>query len=219
MQKLTGYLLLGTVFFLLLQCSKGNAPVEKHIFYLHGRIIEEQGPNAVSEKYGPYAYTAIIDSLKATGAVVHHELRTQETDFYQFAEHTSAQIDSLLAGGVDPRDITLIGASKGAVMTMYIAHSNPAPINYVLLGANNDYIEQEYDWHLHGHILAVYERSDAVAGKNYDHWVANSPEVADFRQLEINTGLDHGFLYRPIDAWWQPAKAWVGRAVDAPSDK
>ena len=53
----------------------------KHIFYLHGMIIEVQGIHAVSPQFGAYEYTTIIDSLKATGAKIHAEVRTEKTDF------------------------------------------------------------------------------------------------------------------------------------------
>lgn len=194
--------------FALMGCASQTSP-SKHIFYLHGMIVEIQGIHAVSEQFGPYEYTAIIDSLKATGAQVHNEVRTQDTDFIQFAEKTSQQIDRLIARGVSPADITVIGASKGGMLAMNISHLNMNPINYVLLGADSDYSEKTFDWSLHGNILGIYEKSDDIAGKNYQFWKDKSPEAIRFERLEINTGLNHGFLFRPIKEWLEPAKAWI----------
>lgn len=186
-----------------------QASGEKHLIYLHGRIVEQQGPEAVHPTFGPYRYYEIIDSLMTTGALVHHEIRTSETDFYSFATKTSNLIDSLLRSGARPSDITVVGASKGAVMAMQIAHQNTAPVRYVLLGANNATLEEQQDWNLHGHILAIYETSDQLAGRSYDQWIERSTRASSFRQLPIHTGLGHGFLYRPHPAWLLPVKEWI----------
>ena len=183
----------------------------KHVFYLHGMIVEIQGINAVSEQFGPYEYQAIIDALKAAGYEVHAEVRTTQTDFNTFCEKTSGQIDELIGKGISPRDITVIGASKGAQMAMKISSLNENPVNYVLLGANSDRLEKDYDWKLHGYILGIYEASDQIAGKGYTHWINHSPEAKEFKQLKISTGLGHGFLYTPNPAWMDPSNEWIQR--------
>lgn len=202
------YILFLATFFLSCQSSLTST---KHVFYLHGRIIELQGINAISEQYGRYEYQRIIDSLKSTRAVVHGEVRMATTDFEAFCQKTSKEIDDLINNGIMPGDITVIGASKGAVMAMNIANQNTHPINYVLLAANNDYTERENDWNLHGNILAIYEKSDAIGGKHYQYWIDRSTNAKRFKQIEINTGLGHGFLYRPIPEWWEPTKKWINQ--------
>ncbi len=197
------------LFSILLHACQSKPTAQKHIFYLHGRIIEIQGTDAVSEKFGRYAYYDIIDSLNNTGAIIHNEIRNKNTDFQEFSIKTSNEINQLVSNGVEPENITIIGASKGAVMAMNISNMNVHPINYVLLGANNAQIENENDWNLHGRILGIYEKSDAIAGKNYTYWIDVSSNAIEFNQLEINTGLGHGFLYRPIAAWLLPTKAWM----------
>ncbi|TFG75086.1 MAG: hypothetical protein E4H26_06700 [Flavobacteriales bacterium] len=181
----------------------------KHVFYLHGMIVEVQGENAVSDVFGPYKYRDIIDSLNAAGYEVHSEVRTTSTDFNAFCEKVSKEIDQLIGDGVPPGAITVIGASKGAMMAMQISNNNRHPVNYVLLGANSDRTEQSFDWKLHGRILGIYEKSDTVAGKDYSYWIGRSTKALEFEQLEINTGLGHGFLYRPVKAWLEPAKEWI----------
>ena len=194
-------------------CNTPTNITTHHIFYLHGRIVELQGVNAEHPQFGKYLYHAIIDSLQIGNTVVHHDLRPADVDFYAYAERISRQIDSLITHEVTPQNITVIGASKGAVMTMHISHLNANPINYVLLGANNDDIERENDWRLHGRILGIYERSDSLAGKNYHHWIARSTEAEVFEQFEINTGLGHGFLYLPLEEWLTPTKKWINNSL------
>lgn len=181
----------------------------QHLFYLHGRIIELQGIQAVSPQFGPYEYEKIIDSLSTITSYIHAEVRKDTVDFYDFCTHISAEIDQLISDGVDPQSITVLGASKGAVMAMQISHDNPNPINYVLLAANNDNIEQTNDWSLNGRILGIYETSDQLAGKNYDYWLARSEQTLAFEQIELNTGLGHGFIYQPLPEWLEPLKKWM----------
>ena len=80
-----------SVLMVLFSCSPKQEPM-KHIFYLHGMIIEIQGIHAVSPQFGPYEFTAIVDSLKATGAEVHAEVRTEATDFFEFGKKISKDI-------------------------------------------------------------------------------------------------------------------------------
>ena len=191
-----------------LACTQQGQP-RKHVFYLHGMIVQVQGINAVSEAFGPYRYTDIVDSLKASGYEVHSEVRPPDTQFEAYVRKISGQIDALIGKGVKAENITVIGASAGAQMAMAVSDQNPNPVNYVLLAANSDRLEKSYSWQLHGRILGIYERSDQIAGKNYDYWKNRSPDALDFEQLEINTGLDHGFLYQPLREWLKPARDWI----------
>ena len=184
----------------------------KHLFYLHGMIIEVQGINAVSPQFGAYKYQEIIDSLNAPGYMVHSEVRTTQTDFKAFCQKISRQIDELVKDGVPPHNISVIGASKGAQMAMTIADLNTNAINYILLGANNSRVEQNFEWRLHGRVLGIYEKSDTIAGKDYSYWIERSPDVKEFQQLEIQTGLGHGFLYSPIAQWLNPTLEWIKNA-------
>ncbi len=197
-----------SIIILMISCSPKQESM-KHIFYLHGMIIEVQGINAVSPQFGPYEYTIIVDSLKAIAAKVHAEVRTENTDFYEFGKKISKQIDDLIVKGVAPSDITVIGASKGGMIAMYISDMNVNKVNYVLLGSSSDYTRKTFDWNLHGNILGIYEKSDTVAGNNYQYWIDKSTNASKFEQLQINTGLGHGFLYTPNKAWLNPAKEWM----------
>ncbi|MBC7485344.1 MAG: hypothetical protein H7282_01130 [Cytophagaceae bacterium] len=77
----------------------------KYLFYLHGRIIEEEGIRAVSKKCGAYEYYAILDTLKNYGFTVISEARPKNTNINLYAKKTAAQIDTLLKAGVAPEYI------------------------------------------------------------------------------------------------------------------
>lgn len=182
---------------------------EKHIFYIHGRIIEMQGKNAFSEEYGTYEFDSIISALKVENAIIHSEIRNTDVDVKKYAIHISKQIDSLINLKINPKNITVIGASKGAIIAANVSDINVNAINYVLLAGNNEQQELNNDWKFHGQVLSIYDLSDGIAGKNYDFWKNKKNYTTKFEQLEINTNLGHGFLYKPLEAWVKPTRKWV----------
>jgi len=181
----------------------------KHIFYLHGRIIEQQGENAISEQYGKYELDSIIAALKVENGIVHAEIRNSNVDYKLYALKVSKQIDELIKSGVEAKNITVIGASKGAIIACNISSLNTNAINYVFLAGNNDYQEMNNEWKFHGQVLCIYDSSDEIAGKNYDYWKAKDNLTTKFEQIELKTNLGHGFLYKPLSVWVEATKKWI----------
>lgn len=58
---------------------------KRFLFYLHGRIVEEQGAEAVSEQFGPYAYREILQAFSDRGFSVRSEVR-ENTDVHEYAD-------------------------------------------------------------------------------------------------------------------------------------
>jgi predicted esterase len=196
-----------TILILTIGCQCAFAQI--HIYYLHGKINEEQGRNAVSEKFGKFELDEILKQLNVNNSVIHCEIRTKDTDVKIYATKISREIDSLINSGIPPRNITIVGASKGAIIAMNISNTNKHNINYVFLAGNNDYQEKNNDWKFHGQILCIYDLSDDIAGKNYNYWKEKPNYSTIFEQLEIKTNLGHGFLYKPLKEWINPTKEWI----------
>src|SRR5512141_303008 len=53
---------------------------KRYMFYLHGRIIEDQGIPAVSSEYGTYEYEAILEKLTSHRFAIISEQRQKNTD-------------------------------------------------------------------------------------------------------------------------------------------
>jgi len=106
-------------------------------------------------------------------------------------------------------DITVIGASKGAIIGSNVSDLNVHQINYVFLAGNNEYQELNNDWKFHGQVLCIYDLSDGIAGKNYNYWKEKENYSTKFEQLEIKTNMGHGFLYKPLNVWTEPTKKWI----------
>lgn len=183
----------------------------EHIFYIHGRIIEQQGKDAFCEEFGKYELDSIISVLKFEKSVVHYEIRKENVEPREYAIKISKQIDSLIHLGVIPTNITVIGASKGAIIASNISNLNLNLINYVFLAGNNEYQEMNNNWKFHGQVLCIYDLSDGIAGKNYNYWKNKENYTTKFEQIELKTNLGHGFLYKPLDAWIKPTKKWISK--------
>ena len=190
-------------------CNFNFQKDKKYIYYLHGRIIEIQGKNAVSEEFGKYEFDNIVNAFKDSNTIVIAEVRTENVDYLQYANKVSEEIDSLIELGIKSKDITVIGASKGAIIASNISNINSNPINYVFLAGNNDYQEEHNDWKFHGQVLCFYDDSDTIAGKNYDHWKNKSNFTTKFEQIKIDKKLGHGFIYKPYKDWVEPTKKWI----------
>jgi hypothetical protein len=198
------------LFSLMLSLFILDGMAQRYVFYLHGRILEVQGRNAVETDngFGPYKYDDILDSLRKYNFEVISEVRQKNTDVNAYAELVSKQIGTLLKKGVPAGDITVIGASKGALIAMLVSGlQKNRDLNFIFLAACSEENLKAHPINFWGNILSVYEKSD------YYHSCADfkkqSTGIHHYKEIEINTGLKHGFLYRPLPEWLHPAIQWA----------
>ncbi len=186
---------------------------QKFVFYLHGKIIENQGPDAVetANGYGSYKYLDIIDSLKKRNFTVISEARKPNTNVTAYAQLIAGKIDSLLKKNIAPNTITVIGASKGAIIAMYVSsYVKNKDVNYVFMAACDDEIYNKCaDIMYYGNILSIYEKSDSLNGGSCEKFKDRSKKISHYKEIELNTGLKHGFIYKPLPAWLDPATQWA----------
>jgi hypothetical protein len=178
----------------------------RYIVYLHGRIVEEQGRKAVSPDFGPYELDAILTALAANGATVVGEVRAKGTDPELAAAHVVEGVRRLLDAGVPARNITVIGASKGAGITKLASASlEEREVGWVIMAGCGASAAE--DAPLHGQVLSIFEASDEL-GQTCAPLFAESPALSLREEVKIETGKKHGFLYRPLPEWVRPALAW-----------
>jgi hypothetical protein len=185
---------------------------QNYVFYLHGKIIENKGPNAFDSLngFGAYKYSDILDSLRKKGFTVLSETRPRNTDSETYALKVKQQIDSLLNLGIQAQRITVIGASKGAAIAMLVSTSaKNSELNFVFMAACSDnFLNTNPQLGFYGNILSIYEKSDTFAGSCVK-FRSRPGNIGHYKEIEINTGLRHGFLYRPVKEWLYPATRWA----------
>lgn len=183
----------------------------RHLFYLHGAIVEDQGPRGLSPRFGRYDYPGIIAAFRNSGLIVHSEVRPRATEVSAYADKVAAEVRLLVASGVQPSRITVVGASKGAVITTLVStRLKQRGIRYVLLASCNPWLIRTHDPRLTGHVLSIYETSDEI-GQSCAQVAERSPQIGRYSEVRLTTGLGHGMIYRPINEWIAPAVAWAKR--------
>ena len=145
---------------------KSVDPAKRYLFYIHGRIIEDQGIPAISPDYGEYEYGAILEKLSAYGFVVISEQRSKDTDVVDYAGKIKEQVAILLEAGVPASNITVVGASKGAAIAIYVSHFlRNEEVNYVIMGiCHPDEVGalKQGQIFLTGNVLSIYDSTDTL---------------------------------------------------------
>ena len=186
-------------------------PSGHYLFYLHGGVVTVKGDNAINDpvpEYGPYQYSRILDTLRAHGFIVVSERRMPGIDDSVYAIKIAKQIDTLLKAKVPMRNIILVGASAGSNIVLLVSDRvEYREMKYVIMGGCSPDIYKYYvDLQIEGRFLSIIESSDTrgTCAKIFE----NRGAVKDFHEVTLNTGLDHGFIYKPFAAWLDPVLQW-----------
>jgi rhodanese-related sulfurtransferase len=192
---------------LLLLASPASAG-DDYLVYLHGRIVEGSDGRPVHPEYGVYDHPAIVQAFENVGFTVLSEIRPADTDGLACADRVADQVDSLIALGIEPKNISVVGMSKGGgialATSMKLARSD---VNFVFLGTCVGQPQNMPPIVLRGRILMIHEMTDQVTRPCTDKTPTLDPGLV-FRRLRTNTGLGHGAFYRPDPVWMDPVIAW-----------
>jgi hypothetical protein len=184
-------------------------PDRRYVIYIHGKLIEDEGINAVSPQFGPYEFDAILKYLADSGLDVIGEIRSGPTDGNAYSDHVVDQVDLLIANGVPVQHITVVGFSKGAGIAILASAKLKDPgINYVLMAICGDETNAPGAPTLTGHVLSLYEQSDDL-GSTCRPLADRSSGITSFEEIELSTGRQHGTFYAADPAWLDPVIAWI----------
>jgi predicted esterase len=191
-------------------------PAQQYLFYLHGKIIEDQGLPAISPQYGEYEYEAIIKKLSGYGFVVISEIRPKNTNGIEYARKIAKQVTALLETGVPAKNITVVGASQGGGIAIYVSHFlENREINFAILAiCHPDTVAlfKQDQVSLYGNVLSIFDSSDNLAGSCKDLFAFSEGKgIARHEEIVLNIGTGHGILYKPLDEWVTPVIQWAGK--------
>lgn len=185
----------------------------KYLIYLHGGIVQDLGADAVSEDFGKYEYYKILETFKEKGFNVISEVRPKGTEITAYAEKLADRIKLLKMRGVKDKNIVVVGASLGAYMTIEAADLlKLKKVRYVLIGLCSEYAVKRYEKYkgnLLGNFLSIYEQSDQKG--TCQTIFEPLHRKSKFKEIKINTGKGHGFLFRPDKEWVEPLVEWIGK--------
>jgi hypothetical protein len=186
---------------------------EQYLFYLHGRIVEDKGTRAVHPRFGVYEYERICEAFADSGFCVVSEPRPLNTEIDEYAHKVAKQIQALIKGGVEGRNISVVGHSKGAVIALRLSTLlKDDRISYVVLAGCSQNVVDKLNLKLTGRVLSLFDATDDLAGSCAGVFEKSGPGLAHHEielHMEHRPGFGHGIFYRPEDAWMSPVVRWI----------
>ena len=195
-------------------------PAKRYMFYLHGKIIEDQGIPAISPGYGKYEYEAILEKLSGYGFVVVSEQRAKNTDSTEYAKKITEDVTMLLDAGVPAKNITVVGASKGAAIAVYVSHFlDNSEVNFVIMAICHPDVLKDFkrdQISLKGNVLSIYDfADDEYAGSCEALFLSSEGKgLSRYDEIVVHVGTGHGILYKPLDEWVLPVVQWANNNAE-----
>jgi len=194
-----------------------DAARPRHLIYLHGRIVQEQqSARPRHPQFGYYEFEKILGAFRDRGFVVSGEIRPKSASVSESADRVVAHVRRLLESGVSADHVTVVGASMGAGIALLASARLQNPdVHFCVLGAclsaSVRGLLAEEGKGPGGRLLSIREASDAsttpcTPWKNR----LDSRSLLAAREIVLDTGLGHGFLYRPLPEWVNPVVGWAG---------
>jgi pimeloyl-ACP methyl ester carboxylesterase len=186
---------------------------QKYVIYSHGLIVEGDDPKPVHPELGVYDFPAIKAALFEDGGfnlIAHH--RPKNSEVLAYVGTLESWVNRLLAAGVAPANITLVGFSRGAQLTAQAASRlRSSGINTALIAvcSNGDFVRTP-PVVLGGRVLSIYETTDVVGSCSQ---LARRSGLTSFEEVAISTGKKHGAFFLPRREWMTPLKAWIAADV------
>lgn len=207
--------ILGTALAALCFASTANA-ADKYVFYLHGKGIDDGGSTG--------GYESNVSALKELGYNVVSEprksgmIRKPPEDLENYAKDTAQEITKLISSGVPASDITVMGYSRGGVLTLLTSsYLNNDQVNYVVLAgcvASDGPYKRATNWQLKhakglkGNFLSIYEASDDGFASCDKVFSAGSVKQ---QEVKLDTGKGHKLFYEADDSWMNSFNEWANR--------
>jgi len=179
----------------------------RYLFYISGYIVAAGNNRPTSPRFGVYEYEMILETFKQSGFVVISEARKQSPEIEPYGAKVAGQVKRLLKAGVPPQNITVVGASQGAWIAMLVStYLKNRKVNFVFIAAcsaDEGFLESV---NLHGNVLFISERTDLPG--SCQRFRDDATGLGEYKEVELNTGLRHGFLFRPLKEWVEPTIEW-----------
>ncbi|MEX0610072.1 MAG: hypothetical protein WD016_09750 [Balneolaceae bacterium] len=189
----------------------GTKDDDRYIFFLHNRFLEEHELNELHPEYGRTEYNEIIAEFEKSGLKVISEIRNGNVNAREYAIGIVHQIDSLIKSGTEPGNITIVGTSKGGYIAQYVSTlANNPDLNFVFIASfRNSDVQNIPEINFCGNILTIYEKTDPFGVSALERNETSSCEIKRFKEIELNTGMRHGFLFKPLKEWIEPTIKWA----------
>ncbi len=208
-------LLIGILFCsTLFACEENND--ERFVFFLHNRFLETHELNEIHPEFGRTEYKEILAKFENSGLKVISEKRNGNVNAREYAIGVVNQIDSLIQDGIKPNKITVVGTSKGGYIAQYVSTlANNPDLNFVFIASfRNSDIQNIPEINYCGNILTIYEKSDPFGVSAVERKNNSTCQIKNFKEIELNTEMGHGFLFKPLKEWIEPTIKWASGSYE-----
>jgi hypothetical protein len=192
-----------------LACGSKNS--ERYIFFLHNRFLEEHELIDLHPEFGRTEYNEIVTEFEKSGLNVISEKRKGNVNAREYAIRIVNQIDSLIITGINSNKITVVGTSKGGYIAQFVSTlALNQDLNFVFIASfRNSDIQNIPEINYCGNILTIYEKSDPYGVSALERKKTSNCEIKHFKEIELNTRMGHGFLFKPLKEWIEPTIKWA----------
>lgn len=181
-------------------------PAASYLLFHHNYYVETKGVN------GDCKYYDILKSFSDKGFTVISEIRPKDVSVIEYGKKAAADVHTLLAAGVPPKNITVAGHSKGGVITLQVAAQlqNPKISYAILAGCGIKGQEKGYPdlGSLKGNFLSLYASSDKIAGSCASAFTRER-EGFSVKEIVLDNPAGHQLFFKPADIWVEPVLVWL----------
>lgn len=152
-------------------------------------------------------HDANIRAFEDNGFSVHTMAPAGESD-YHYVMRVRDEIRSLIARGVAPEAITVVGAGIGSPLTALVSSATGnRNVNYVLLGGCDARLARAPRFHLSGRVLGLRDADDSASPSCRPLW-RNAPKLTRQHDMVLSTGKGAALFDAPDAAWVQQVVHW-----------
>ncbi len=199
------------IFMVVSTLSCKQSPPDRYLIFLHSRFLEQNSITDLHPEHGSVEYEKILQKFRNSGLDVISEIREGNTNVEEYAVQVIDQVNQLIRQGTKPEHITVAGTSKGGYIAQYVSNlAQNADLNYVFIACyrDQDMIEMP-ELHYCGNILTIYEKTDPYGVSAIERYNTSTCTIKHFKEIELDNGLGHGFIFKALDEWIDPAIAWA----------
>lgn len=193
----------------------------KYIIYIHGSGID------TGNEWETDNFHWVVKALADRGFTVIGEKRIRgmvsriPEDLEAYAQKMTKSIEKLIAAGIPPTNITVVGYSRGGVISIItsglVARSD---ISFVLnagclsdTGRAKQYAPmfvQKYASKMNGRFLSIIDSEDPDAS-SCSRYFDKAAQPIEHKEIVLKTGKKHETFGKPADEWIQPLVDFANR--------
>jgi hypothetical protein len=153
---------------------------------------------------------SIVTAFNDSGYTVDTFPDVREDDL-TYARRIAGEVRALIARGVHPEQISVVGAGSGSrIAALVSAVTGNRQVNYVLLGGCDLFLKQQYTFHMSGRVLGIRDVADPRSHSCRPLW-QGSPKLGDRRDMALRTAYGATLFERPRAEWMQPLTRWTNK--------